>query len=608
LKKIILSAVVFLLLSVPSTAQSFTNNTGGVIPDNNTLACFPITVSGLPNQVDSISFGLISVCMNINHQRMGDLDVILKAPDGTQVKLSNNSGASNTQFLNTCFREDANLSIAAAITPITGNYIPFETINRVNNRQNPNGVWQLCIIDELPTRNGNLLNFTLSFGNNPPRTPEVSICSMTNGRGCKCADASQHCELLPDMTNSEKVIRTGYTETAGTLRISVGTPNIGYGPLEMRTSGACFCDTVSVPCSTVTCPNGQAPKQRVVQRMYRKDSLNMSFTDRPAGNMQYHPTHGHIHLDDWTSNSLRIPGPDRNPATWPVIGTATKVSFCLINFYNCSFNPGYCTDNAGRTLLFTDVPNPGLGSASGCGAIQGIYTGYLDVYSQGLPGQDIPLGNICNGWYNIVSITDPLNVVRESDETNNYAVVPILLNLQQGGNCCNADFVADTVSGTVPLKVKFTDFTAPISDRWNWNFGDGATDTVQFPVHTYTRPGIYDVTLKTNAKTTNCKDTVTRRKYIVVRSAVAQGNPYSVHVYPNPFSNALKLIFELPRTETIEISCFDITGRLVRKLDPFTPAAGYYERPVDLGIPAAGIYILRVKIGEDVQNIKLLKQ
>jgi PKD repeat protein/subtilisin-like proprotein convertase family protein len=594
-------------LAALANAQSFTNNTGGAIADNNTLVCFPVMVSGLPNQIDSLNFGLISVCLNINHQRMGDLDIILRAPDGTQVKLSNNSGANEVRFTNTCFREDANLPISLAISPVTGNYIPFETINRVNNLQNPNGVWQLCIIDELPTRSGSLLNFTIAFGNNPPRTPVSSICTVTNGRGCKCPDASQHCELLPDMTNSEKVIRTGYTETNGLLRLSVGTPNIGYGPLEMRTTGSCFCDTVAVNCTTVVCPNGQSPKQRVAQRVYRKDSLSMGFTDRAAGNMQYHPTHGHIHLDDWTNNSIRLRGPDPDPATWPIVGSSTKVSFCLINFYNCNFNPGYCTANNGSTLLYNDMANPGLGSASGCGNIQGIYTGYLDVYSQGLPGQDIPLNGLCNGWYNIVSITDPLNVVKESDETNNYAVVPVLLSLQQG-NCCSTDFVADTLSGSAPFRVRFFDYTAPLSDKWNWSFGDGETDTTQFPVHVYTKPGLYDVSLKTNAKTTNCKDTFTRKQYILVRGAVTPGNPHNVHVYPNPFSSDLKIVYQLSRPETIEISCYDMTGKLVRKMEPITPAAGYYEQPVKLDIQSAGVYLLQVKIGDDVRNIKIMKR
>ena len=605
MKKLI-PALVFFFLTAMASAQSFTNNTGGTITDNNTLLCFPVTVNGLPNLIDSVNFGLLSVCLNINHQRMGDLDIILRAPDGTQVKLSNNSGANELRFVNTCFREDANLPIALAISPVTGNYIPFETINGVNNRQNPNGVWQLCIIDELPTRSGSLLNFTLSFGNNPPRTPVTSVCTVTNGRGCKCPDASQHCELLPDMTNSEKVIRTGYSEINGLLRLSVGTPNIGYGPLEMRATGSCFCDTVAVNCNTALCPNGQPPKQRVAQRVYRKDSLSMSFTDRAAGNMQYHPSHGHIHLDDWTNNSIRLRSPDPDPATWPIVGTSTKVSFCLINFYNCNFNPGYCAANNGSPLLYNDMPNPGLGAASGCGTIQGIYTGYLDVYSQGLPGQDIPLNNLCNGWYNIVSITDPLNVVKESDETNNYAVVPIQLTLQQG-NCCKTDFVADTLSGAAPLRVRFFDYTAPLSDKWNWSFGDGGTDTTQFPVHIYTKPGLYDVSLKTNAKSTNCRDTFTRKQYILVRGVVTPGNPYNVHVYPNPFSNDFKLMYQLSRPETIEISCYDMTGKLVRRMEPFTPAAGYYERPVNLEILSAGVYILQVKIGDDVRNIKIVK-
>lgn len=60
------------------------------------------------------------------------------------------------------------------------------------------------------------------------------------------------------------------------------------------------------------------------------------------------------------------------------------------------------------------------------------------------------------------------------------------------------DFIADVTEGPVPLEVHFTDLTvpgfAPITDI-HWDFGDGATSEDQNPVHTYTTPGTYTVTL-----------------------------------------------------------------------------------------------------------------
>ena len=59
-------------------------------------------------------------------------------------------------------------------------------------------------------------------------------------------------------------------------------------------------------------------------------------------------------------------------------------------------------------------------------------------------------------------------------------------------------FTLSPASGTVPATVTFTDTTAaaPLAILgWEWDFGDGATSTVQHPVHTYTEAGSYTVTL-----------------------------------------------------------------------------------------------------------------
>ena len=44
-------------------------------------------------------------------------------------------------------------------------------------------------------------------------------------------------------------------------------------------------------------------------------------------------------------------------------------------------------------------------------------------------------------------------------------------------------------------------------ESWNWNFGDGATDTIQNPSHTYSLPGTYSVTLMVT-DSLGCKDTL----------------------------------------------------------------------------------------------------
>lgn len=57
-----------------------------------------------------------------------------------------------------------------------------------------------------------------------------------------------------------------------------------------------------------------------------------------------------------------------------------------------------------------------------------------------------------------------------------------------------ADFTAVPDSGGVPLIVTFTDQSA-FATSWAWDFGDGQTDNIQNPTHTYTTVGIYTVQL-----------------------------------------------------------------------------------------------------------------
>jgi len=60
-----------------------------------------------------------------------------------------------------------------------------------------------------------------------------------------------------------------------------------------------------------------------------------------------------------------------------------------------------------------------------------------------------------------------------------------------------ASFMADTRSGYAPLTVTFRDATIEPATRWQWDFGDGSTSDERHPVHTYTQPGNYTVSLTT---------------------------------------------------------------------------------------------------------------
>lgn len=155
-----------LLAGLRASAQTFTG-TGGAIPDNNTVAAFPLTVSGLSPGILGANFGVASVGINITHPFVGDLRVQLQAPDGRVVDLSNNNGGNGRNYTNTFFTATANNYVANGNAPFAGNFRPEGILGSVNNGQSGNGTWQLLVRDTQAGDVGRVGSWGLIFGTNP---------------------------------------------------------------------------------------------------------------------------------------------------------------------------------------------------------------------------------------------------------------------------------------------------------------------------------------------------------------------------------------------------------------------------------------------------------
>lgn len=85
----------------------------------------------------------------------------------------------------------------------------------------------------------------------------------------------------------------------------------------------------------------------------------------------------------------------------------------------------------------------------------------------------------------------------------------------------DAEFAATPLSGGTPLTVSFADISLPGSSpitAWEWNFGDRTPlNNEQNPVHVYTAPGVYTVTL--TVTTSAGSDKETKVQYVVVSGA-----------------------------------------------------------------------------------------
>lgn len=158
------SLVLFFIFSVGFiTGQTFSGG-GGAIPDfPGGQVCFNINVSGLSSNLYS-NYGLLSTTINITHPYDGDLEIVLISPNGVQTILSSNNGGAGDNYTSTVFTMSAGTSIAAGVAPFTGNFIPEQSFYAQNVGQNGNGIWQLCITDEVSLDAGSLVNWSLNFG------------------------------------------------------------------------------------------------------------------------------------------------------------------------------------------------------------------------------------------------------------------------------------------------------------------------------------------------------------------------------------------------------------------------------------------------------------
>ncbi|HWQ44882.1 MAG TPA: PGF-pre-PGF domain-containing protein, partial [Methanosarcina barkeri] len=88
-----------------------------------------------------------------------------------------------------------------------------------------------------------------------------------------------------------------------------------------------------------------------------------------------------------------------------------------------------------------------------------------------------------------------------------------------------AEFTANVTSGTVPLVVRFNDIsTGGVATSWLWDFGDGIDSKhATNATHTFTKPGIYNVTLTVANEAGN--NTVTKPNYITITAGSPTGKP-----------------------------------------------------------------------------------
>ncbi len=147
---------------------TFTNQTDYPIPNGGGPANSTVIAVGVLPAV--IGPGVIrSVCLNVDHNWVDDIDAYLISPSGTVLELTTDNGGNGDDYTNTCFTPTATTLISfpgpfapATAAPFTGDWLPEGPWSDLFGDPS-NGNWRLRLTDDQNNIVGTLLDWTITF-------------------------------------------------------------------------------------------------------------------------------------------------------------------------------------------------------------------------------------------------------------------------------------------------------------------------------------------------------------------------------------------------------------------------------------------------------------
>ncbi len=229
--------------------ESFTSPVGNLdiktIDDNGTSPDTEPTISIITVadiQPADIRDGLIKeVCINVGHNNIEDIDLILESPSGQLLELSTDNGGADRNYTATCFTPDAMTSITSGTAPFTGSFQPEGDWKMLNGGET-NGDWKLYARDDKTGDDGFLLDWSITFNPlyqldyqwtptdglscsdcpNPKAAPNAEteyILAITDSYGCIVRDSV----LIKTNNDTLDIVATCIEETQNSITFGWAT-------------------------------------------------------------------------------------------------------------------------------------------------------------------------------------------------------------------------------------------------------------------------------------------------------------------------------------------------------------------------------------------------
>ena len=179
---------------------------------------------------------------------------------------------------------------------------------------------------------------------------------------------------------------------------------------------------------------------------------------------------------------------------------------------------------------------------------------------------------------------------------------------------CSANFnlYPDTAILHQYWAVNLASGVPPLTYLWSW--GDGTTDTIALPSHTYSTAGYYNICL-TITDSAGCTHTYCDSSYlsknidamvyvnVILPTGITESSlNKSFLIYPNPASDYLTLKFA-QNTSKAEIKIYNLLGELKS-----TSRKSSTESVIDISDLSNGVYIIEVATEKNITRQKFIKQ
>lgn len=333
--------------------------------------------------------------------------------------------------------------------------------------------------------------------------------------------ANEGVQFIPDPGNSVSITWDFGDGTTSDLSSPFHVyPNGGQYVVSMTGTSDNLCTTtVSHPFTVYSAPNADF----TVPDQVGCSPFNICFSNTSAGGLFYQWNFGDGNTDNDADACNTYTNFGSTPALYTVSLVVENMQLCADTFYmDVIVSPQ--PSSIFTLSSFSTCTTPVEVQTTNFSTDANGYTWYLngDEHSD-LTNTEFDFTEV--GTYDIELVaSNPYGCT--SSSTAEFEVFPLP----------NLNLSADPIDGCVDLLVNFSN-TSSGATEFLWNFGDGAISEDFAPVHTYTTPGLYDVSLIATTAD-GCQDTLEFEEYVEVYNLPIASfvvNPEATTIYDPTF-------------------------------------------------------------------------